>query len=545
MEQTRPGLSVTDLLRIPQFKDAVLLGGASGLSEEVSRVNVMEVPDVVDWVRPGEFLMTTGYPFRQEPEVMVTLIEQLAEKGVAALGIKTKRYIDAVPESAIRAADACGLPLIELPPDTTFSDVVREVMERVLVQESKQLALLQYRVQRLSYVLLHGDGLDAFLQLLESLVDNPVALLDDRGQWTASQSALRICERLEAEDWRRLREESPRETSFLPAGDRSIRVYGSADQGGERRHMLLLFEERQEFSIVDSLTINWASELVGFEISTAQARRKIEAKYIDQFLQDWIVGRIVSPIDLQLRAEACGCPLDAGMDYRVGIIAVQERKLNAPALQEIAQRLNWERTGGEMRWTVIEENLVVVIASPKDAAGSGSASDRRKDDAGACAAAALRPYLSGRERDYRVCLGRAVAARESVPISYREARRAAEVSAVCRLQQEVVSYADLGTYLLLYRLLGTEEAEEFKLNYLQALLEYDNRSSQGTLLKTLKTYFECNGNVKETADRMFLHYNTVIYRLDRIKNELGIPLDLAETRLQLQLAIKLHEIKEA
>jgi len=544
MEQKRPGLSVTELLRIPQFEEAVLLGGASGLDTDVSRVNVMEVPDVVDWVRPGEFLMTTGYPFRQEPEIMETLIAQLAAKGVAALGIKTKRFIDAVPESAVRAADAYGLPLIELPPSTTFSDVVREVMERVLVQEARQLSTLQNRVQRLSHVLLHGDGLTAFLGLLESLVGNPVVLLDERNRWTASPDAEAVCAQLEEEVWHRLRMDSDHETSFLHLGQRSIRVCCSPVLEGDRSHLLLMLEERQEYGIVDTLTINWASKLVGFEISNAQARRKIEAKYIDQFLQDWINGRIVSPVDLQLRAEACGCPLDDRADYRVGVVRLRERGERRPhALQEIAQRLNWERTNGDMRWTVIEEELVVVISTPKEPDG---AADRRKGDAGAEAAGILRPMLAGRA--FSLCLGRKASAREAVSTSYREARRAAEVSEVCQLERDIVAYAELGTYLLLYRLLATEEADEFKQNCLQPILDYDSRSGhggQGTLLKTLKTYFECSCNVKETAERMFLHYNTVTYRLDRIKNELGIPLDQAESRLQLQLAIKLHEIKEA
>lgn len=111
----RDAFTVRDLFGVPHFEDAALLGGDAGLDVPISRVNVMEVPDVVDWVRPGEFLMTTGYPFKEDPNALVTLIAQLKQKGVVALGIKTKRFLDAVPEAAIRAADQYGIPLIELP----------------------------------------------------------------------------------------------------------------------------------------------------------------------------------------------------------------------------------------------------------------------------------------------------------------------------------------------------------------------------------------------------------------------------------------------
>lgn len=538
MEEERVhGLSVADLLRLPHFQDAVLLGGREGLAQPISRVNVMEVPDVVDWVRPGEFLVTTGYPFRQEPEIMKTLIAELAGKGVAALGIKTKRFIDAVPDSAVRAADEHGLPLIELPPATAFSDVVREVMERVLVQESRQLSTLQNRVQRLSRVLLHGDGLSAFLRLLESMIGNPVALLDANDQWMASPGAEAICRALGEAGWRKVRQDSPLETSLLPLEHRTIRVHCSVVLEGMRPYLLLMLEDRPEYGIIDTLTLNWASKLVGFEISNAQARQKIEAKYIDQFLQDWLAGRILSPIDLKLRAEACGCPLADHVEYCAGIVRFPEQKPKARLLQEAARLCNADRTPDrkELKWAVLEQELVVLVGLPHGL-------PLRKETAGNIAAL-LRQSFAGHR--FQLCFGRKAGAHEAVPASLREARRTAEVSSICRIGRDIVHYSELGVYLLLYRLIGTEEAEEFKRNYLQPLLDYDQKlHNQGALVKTLKMFFECNGNVKETAERLFLHYNTVAYRLERIKSEFGISLDDAEARLQLHLAIKLHEIKE-
>jgi len=638
----RPGgLIVRDLLRIPHFRDAVLLGGETGLGAAVTRVNVMEVPDVADWVRPGEFLMTTGYPFRQQPEAFETLVAQLAAKGVSALGIKPKRFIDKVPEGAIRAANEHGLPLIELPPSTAFSDVVREVMERVLVQESRQLSTLQSRVQRLSRTLLQGDGLAAFLELVESMLGNPAVLLDGDDRCLASPGAAEAVAGIGPAGWAKLREDSAMETCFMPVGGRNVRVYCAAALDGPRQPvLLLLFELRREYDIVDMLTMNWAAELVGFEISNRAARQRIEAKYIGQFLQDWIAGRIVSPSDLRLRAEACGCPIADGDEYRVGLVRFAGGRPPAHALQEAARQLGFGRApgrepGAAVRWTVLDGELVALFSRPRTApaavaavpgsrsvaAAAGertaaSAADSRAataaagertaasaaDSRAAAAAVGERTVASaadsraaaaagadavtavagartaasaaasasrgagsfGHAEDdagvweivsslrqtlkfgrFRFCLGRWVGSRGDVPESYREARRAAEVAELCRMRDDVVAYGRLGTYLLLYRLAGSPEAEEFTEETLRPLLSHDSRHySPGALIETLKAYFECNGNVKETAERLFVHYNTVAYRLERIRGELGIPLDDAETRLRLQLAIKLHEIRE-
>ncbi|WP_424766934.1 PucR family transcriptional regulator [Paenibacillus sp. sgz302251] len=536
------GLAVKDLLTIPHFKTAVILGGEKGLDQIISKINVMEVPDVIDWVRPGEFLMTTGYAFRNEPEVLMTLIAQLAEKGVVALGIKTKRFIEHIPEAAVEAANLHGLPLIELPQDMAFSDVVREVMERVLIAESRHLSTLQSRVQRLSQVLLHGDGLSAFLHHLELLVRNPVLILDSNNSWTASPAAERLCRQIKEAAWEKLREDRMLETGFIQIADKYVRSYVSVVQDNQvPPFLLVMLEAENEYSIVDTLTMNWASELVGFEISNAQTRKKIEAKYIDQFIQDWMAGRIISPVDLRMRAEACGSPIDDESTYVAGMASFRGARPGVTELQELARRMNWDTAAGKQSvlWTVLEEELTVLITLRKPEEGKNADMLHM----GIAGSALARFHQMFPDRSIQLCLGREAPSQSEVPASFREAKRAAEVGRVCGITDDMVHYKDLGVYLLLYRLQGTEELEEFKRTYLEPLLNYDQKH-QGSLLNTLRMYFQCNGNAKETAERLFLHYNTVNYRLERIRNELGLRLDDPETKLQLQLAVKLYEIKE-
>ncbi|WP_373230352.1 PucR family transcriptional regulator [Cohnella sp.] len=541
-DPVREGFTVKSLFDVPHLKDAILLGGSAGLDGLISRINVMEVPDVVDWVRPGELLMTTGYPFKDDPGVLVTLIEQLAHKGVAALGVKTKRFFDEVPKAAIDAANRHGIPLIELPPSTTFSDVVREVMERVLVSESKDLTVLQGRVQRLSHVLLHGDGLPVFLNHLQVMVRNPVILLDPHNQRTVSIDAEPLCELIEESEWGKIRTDQLLETNVLQIGDRSIRVHVAAVPDGQVRSYLLLFlEYTTDYGTVDTLTINWAGRLLGFEISNMQARKNIEVKYFDQFLQDWLAGRISSGVDLRLRAEACGWPLAEASAYIAGIVSFWEQKPDVKALQELAKRLNWESDSlkSEVKWTVLEGELVALFTLRGEEAGSNARHSKQHqliNHAGSF----IRPMLH--ERRGSLCLGRVASGYGEVGGSYRDAKRTAEIRRVCQLKGETLQYNELGVYLLLYRLQGTEEMEEYKRLYLDPLLELD-RKQQSALLNTLRTYFECNCNAKETAERMFLHYNTINYRLDRIKNELGLRLDDPETKLLLQIAIKSNDIE--
>ncbi|XID91704.1 PucR family transcriptional regulator [Paenibacillaceae bacterium WGS1546] len=542
MERTitdKEGFTVRALFDVPQLQDAVLLGGGAGLDREITRINVMEVPDVVDWVRPGELLMTTGYPFKHDPEVLVTLIAQLAAKGVVAIGVKTKRFFDEVPRSAIETAERLGLPLIELPPSTTFSDVVREVMERVLVSESKDLSVLQGRVQRLSHALLHGDGLHAYLNHLETMIRNPIVLLDPHNRIVASSDAEPLCALVDEVEWAKFRAERTVETNVLQIGERAVRVHAAAVPDGQiRSYLMLILEYRSDYGAVDTLTINWACRLLGFEIGNLLARKNIESKYFDQFLQDWLAGRIVSVDDLRLRAEACGYPLTEEDRYMAGVVAFRNGKPNVKSLLELAKRLNWESDSrkAESKWTVLEGELVVLFTLRSDAYGPYESLRALGPEN---VWSFMKPALG--EGSATLCLGREADRRETVAGSYREAKRVAEVRSACGLADEIVRYGELGVYLLLYRLQGTEELEEYRRLYLHPLLELDRRQ-QGALLNTLKIYFESNCNAKETAERMFVHYNTINYRLERIKSELDLRLDDPETKLLLQLAIKSNDI---
>lgn len=222
------GLNCSDILLIPDLKEAVVLAGAGGLGRYINRVNVMEVPDVIDWVRPGEFLITSGFPFHGQPELITEIIPQLNQKGVSALGIKTKRYIDEIPARALELADQLNFPIFELPAAISFSDVVRDIMERVLVQEARELSQLQSRFQKLSKQLLHGDGIEDFLLTLDGMLHNPVVLLDDTDQVLCSPQAeaLALAEQLPL--WMQLRQEGSLGITFLTVGERRIRAYVSS-----------------------------------------------------------------------------------------------------------------------------------------------------------------------------------------------------------------------------------------------------------------------------------------------------------------------------
>ena len=104
--------------------------------------------------------------------------------------------------------------------------------------------------------------------------------------------------------------------------------------------------------------------------------------------------------------------------------------------------------------------------------------------------------------------------------SYKEAQTAIEVGKVFDTEKSIINYENLGIGRLIYQLPTTLceifLSEVFKKNSIDAL-------DQETLF-TINKFFENNLNVSETSRKLFVHRNTLVYRLEKIKKITGLDL---------------------
>ena len=104
------------------------------------------------------------------------------------------------------------------------------------------------------------------------------------------------------------------------------------------------------------------------------------------------------------------------------------------------------------------------------------------------------------------------------------------------IARHIARPSDLGVYRLLLALRERGELEPFIRRALEPLLR-DQRHAD-TLIETLEAFFASNGNSTKAAERLHLHRNSLLYRLNQARDLLHQDLDDPETRLTLQLAIK-------
>ncbi len=123
--------------------------------------------------------------------------------------------------------------------------------------------------------------------------------------------------------------------------------------------------------------------------------------------------------------------------------------------------------------------------------------------------------------------------------SYAEARTALTLPRLMGQKGMVQKFSDLGIFSILFSH-DAASLKSYSFNTLGKLLEYDNKT-ENKLLPTLRELLDNCYNFKETADKLFVHINTLYYRINKIEEILGLDLSQMLTRVNLYTAIKVWD----
>ena len=123
-------ITISDILTRNLFPGLELRAGADHISNVVSWVNIMEILDTTESVKAGELLITTGYGL-DNSSAYTNLIRRLKERGTAGIMIQPGYYIDQIPPYILADADRLGLPVLYIPPDYSFSDLLHTLISEI------------------------------------------------------------------------------------------------------------------------------------------------------------------------------------------------------------------------------------------------------------------------------------------------------------------------------------------------------------------------------------------------------------------------------
>ena len=151
-----------------------------------------------------------------------------------------------------------------------------------------------------------------------------------------------------------------------------------------------------------------------------------------------------------------------------------------------------------------------------------------------------------KDTDFQIGIGKSVKGYQRLKESYHEASRAIKYIDIIRLvtgdkNKSVVHYSNLGFFQIFGEIDDVTELERYIPETLKKLYLYDDEH-KGELITTLQMYLKNNQSIKKTADEMFVHYRTISYRLEKIKQISGINFDDANEVLAVSNGLIIYKM---
>lgn len=538
-------MTVAAMLRLPAFVGAVVVAGRTGLDRVVRGANVMEVPDIVSWVRPEALLLTTGYPLRETTGGLAQLVADLDDKGVSALAVKLHRYLHQLPEEMLHEADRRGMPLVVVPDGVGFDEVLAQVFTSVASHRASVLERSDEVQRHLVTAVLGGGGLtevvagvsDIFSAL--AMVTTPdgrvLSTVGPRRQRAAvrGSSAFRDGDRF-------LTESAPpgvRVLEDLPGSHAVAAVTGGRIDHGR----LVVFDDSRVLTAEDLTVLQRAAEVAAICLTKEVAVSAVESKYRGDFLRDVLAGRAGTTAEIVEHARALGWDLERPLVVLVAALDTE----NAPPMSRGYQGpLEVERFSAAWRNVVTRPDpSIPVVGFAAEQVALLPVGKRDERAVVARAVKGVRGDGGGGRRQFAAGASRTVRGPDELPAAYEQARKALLAGRRLHGPTSVAHFDDLGVFRLLSLIDDDEELDRFVEETLKSLADRTSDEA-ATLRETLQVLLDTNLNVAQTARRLHFHYNTLRYRITKIEGVIGPFTTDPNLRLDLALALRIIALRE-
>jgi purine catabolism regulator len=548
------GLTVREMLGQDAMRGARIIAGADGLDRVVRRLNVMTVPNIVRWTKQDEFLLTTGYPLPREPGEFGRLIEQLAAKGLAGLGVKLDEYLAEVPADAVELADRAAFPIVVIPPTSPLDDVLSQTFETIVNRQAAALARRQQIHDAFLRVALTGGGLTRLSgELAEILPGADVVICDQAGYPLAATTRSAT----QAPDVRALyvQQGSGRVTSgWLVAGVHKDTETGTpwaaaVIRAGEMRHgWVLAVGGAQGLPGAAGVAVEQAALVAALEITRDLAVLAVEQQFASNALHDLVTGTAGNMDQALERAVRFGWDLRRPLTVLVardsGIDSDIKRGGTEPGDDAVRPQGGHPQEAAALR--AVELWTRAVRDRDRDAAVAGFATELVAvvgvADAAALARKVHADMTASTGRAYSVGVSQVGAGPLDIPRRYEEARVALQVGRRLNGSGAVTNFAGLGLYRLISNV-SQAELRGFVHDTLGPVLDLPE-PARSDLLKSLAVLSSTRFNVAESARILHYHYNTMRYRVTKLERMLGEFADDAAATLRIGVALEVLRMYE-
>jgi purine catabolism regulator len=475
-------------------------------------------------------------------------------------------FIAWASERGAAAVIGCGVGAAEFPqsaalarisliawPDASpdLSEARFAVQDALLRAQREQIERSRVIHDRLTRVAVDGRGLADLMTTLAMLVDAPAILKDRRHRNLADANPgtplddvrLRalanggttgdVVEALERDGTFDLlrSKRRPIHVAASPALRMSARVMAPVIMGDAYFGYISVAQAARSLDRTDLMAVEHAATVAALIIGREQAVSAHERSLRSVFVYESIFGNEPSDV-MDRRARYLGYDPADGYAVLVARAAAVDRDGARRAMENIAIALD-EAIATDTRRvglsTIVADDLAVALVPAREA-GTPSGWRARTEHF-------MRGVLAvDANLEVSVGIGRWYPTRASLRRSFTQARLAAVIGAHLSGPRTLTHYDRLGVYRLLADAVDRDALQAFREEQLGKI------EADPDLIKTLRAYLKARGNKASCAKDLYVHLNTVKYRLARIADLTGRDLEDSQALLDLHIALEIGDV---
>lgn len=544
------GVGIRDILDMKALEKCKVIAGEDGLDRIITRVNVMADPDILSWVDEGEFLLTTGYFFKTAKlETQMNIIRECNYKRLSGIGIKIFPYLEKLSDEIIELANKLNFPIIELDYEVPFTDIMTPVFQEIFDRQSSIIRKVETVHKDTMNVVLKGGGIKDILNSLSKTIENPVLVKDHHfDEYTLDSSCdQKIYSQLEENLTTYFKGNTNVVRHSKTIFDKTIindeevdRIMVPIMVKNNIYGHLVSYGVRRELTNFDALYMESTSNVIALEFLKRISVQEVENKYKAEFFEDLI------SLDQKRKEKAIDRAnyyrFDKDASYNIISIRLSKTESKISTDEEYNQIVTKAmyvvdmicKNEGRTYLLANKGKKINILFMWKDQEDCKKNTSRIAEIINET----LRNKID--TLGFKVGIGRMYDGIEDVHRSLQDAENAVEASKTY-IDTEIIDFDALGIYKIFCQDNLKDELLSFYQSTLEPLVIYD-RKRDTELVKSLMVYFETNGNLKKMSELLFTHYNTVLYRINRIQEITNKALDNEMDRYGLQTALKIMKI---
>lgn len=535
-------VTVEEILKLESFRDVEVVAGFDGLDKEVENVYVMEVPDISAYVSEGGLLFTTLYPILDNEKAMTHFITDLKEQGLAGVAIKVGRYIETIPEYMIRQAEDNNFVILKLPLDANFSMLTNDILTRLLGMKTKELEFRESISAKLHTLLLSGADIKDLVSYVSVITKKDIIVVSHQLKYIDSSidSEMNNFTFLET-NFNKMTDDfvSPAKTPVLKINEYTYQcdelIIHPIEAGNKKLGYIILLNnqiDQRDKTEYLSVIIEQAVILLAFLLQNRQALLQKERNYLDNFIRDMINHHYISQSELIQKAKVFKWNLhfpnivmlidldDQSPDHR---LSSYYKILDSGVItEEISHQLEIPKDNCKV---ALYNNHIICFIS---VALITDLTVKLKHT-GDSILNRLKKFSS-----LKLSFSNVFYASDEIKNAYEEAELVQKIyKDVAHSQNFVKFYNELGTYKIFHLIENKDYLQDFVEEKLGVVLANDLKNEM-ELIKTVQTLIKNNMNLRKTAENLFIHYNSLRYRVNKLK-ELGI--DMTDGNEMTEIAV--------